>query len=387
MTGRRTDENTAGKSGIIHLVSGKIKAFALGVVVTAIIFCVAYPALAETALQNILVAMGDIKIYVDGQLQNPTDAKGNTVEPMIYDGTTYLPVRALTGMLTDKAVNWDQDTHSVYIGAIPEQSPMVQDILDSAPAPLSGNHSQYSANGITVKLEQPQYDTSWGGNYYSGLSFENYSASDIHYVVECVKVNGFQLPSLTFGDVYSGMRSDEQVFFPADDLKLAKIDHILNVELRLKITEAGSKNQIDTITLSVATPEAEIYTQSYDFGWPEVYNENGLRICARLGEAGESYAAVFYIDNHSGKEVSLSYHDIAINNVMVGVMMSGTRIESGAKCVTGMQRAMLKMMGETIPENQDIQSVVLKFSFLPARENNSFSTADLFYSNKITISR
>ena len=43
------------------------------------------------------------------------------VQPMIYDGTTYLPVRALTGMLTDKEVNWDQSTYSVYIGNVPNK--------------------------------------------------------------------------------------------------------------------------------------------------------------------------------------------------------------------------------------------------------------------------
>ena len=39
---------------------------------------------------------------------------------MIYDGTTYLPVRALTGMLTDKEVAWDQESQTVYIGQRPD---------------------------------------------------------------------------------------------------------------------------------------------------------------------------------------------------------------------------------------------------------------------------
>ncbi len=41
------------------------------------------------------VATGGISIVVDGQKINPTDVNGNTVEPMIYNGTAYLPVRAV----------------------------------------------------------------------------------------------------------------------------------------------------------------------------------------------------------------------------------------------------------------------------------------------------
>ncbi len=96
----------------------KIKFFLAGVTATIIAGTLIFPAAAAT-LQQIQVSMGDIRIYVDGQIQTPTDVDGNTVEPMIYNGTTYLPVRALTGMLTDKPVAWDGSKRSVYIGTKP----------------------------------------------------------------------------------------------------------------------------------------------------------------------------------------------------------------------------------------------------------------------------
>ena len=249
------------------------------------------------------------------------------------------------------------------------------------------NNSSYSANGITISIGQPKYDKSWGGYYYTDLAVKNDSASDIYYEVEYVKVNGFQLPVLSFGDVYSEMSSSTQVSFSTDDMRLAMIDHILDIELRVSIMESSSKSIIDTATLSLATSDAGKYTQSYDFGWQEVYSENGLRICARLGENSESYPAVFFIENNTGKTVSLSYDDIAINNVMTGQMMTGVQVVNGARCVTGMQKALLEMMGGDIPENRDINSIVLKFSFLPISDDGSFSTANLYYSDKITISR
>ena len=45
--------------------------------------------------KNITVERG-VTVYVDDQKLNPGDANGNSVEPMLYNGTTYLPIRAVS---------------------------------------------------------------------------------------------------------------------------------------------------------------------------------------------------------------------------------------------------------------------------------------------------
>lgn len=66
-----------------------------------------------TTLYNVLA--NGIKIVVDGKKINPTDAAGKTVEPIIYNGTTYLPVRAVENAI-GKAVYWDGPNYTVYLG-------------------------------------------------------------------------------------------------------------------------------------------------------------------------------------------------------------------------------------------------------------------------------
>lgn len=61
------------------------------------------------------VRMGGVRIVVDGKELHPTDANGNTVEPFIYNGTTYLPVRAVADAM-NKAVYWDGPEFTVYLG-------------------------------------------------------------------------------------------------------------------------------------------------------------------------------------------------------------------------------------------------------------------------------
>lgn len=95
-----------------------IKGFFTGLLTAALIMGLALPAMA--AIQEIRVSVGGIDIYVDGQLKIPVNAQGTRVEPILYDGTTYLPVRAISNML-GKEVTWDGETSSIYIGKVPSK--------------------------------------------------------------------------------------------------------------------------------------------------------------------------------------------------------------------------------------------------------------------------
>ena len=56
----------------------------------------------------------DITVKVDGQTQTFFTVSGTQVHPILYNGTTYLPVRAI-GVLMNKNVNWDQSTLTVTL--------------------------------------------------------------------------------------------------------------------------------------------------------------------------------------------------------------------------------------------------------------------------------
>ena len=96
-------------------MKGNFKSFVMGALAATMVTTTVVPA-AASSLKNINVAMGGIKVYVDGNLKVLKDAKGNTIEPLIYDGSTYLPLRACVGLLSDKELAWDGKIESVYIG-------------------------------------------------------------------------------------------------------------------------------------------------------------------------------------------------------------------------------------------------------------------------------
>ena len=71
---------------------------------------------AKQVTEKISVIYDNIKILIDGKEYQPTNAKGETVEPFIYEGTTYLPVRAIANAF-DKEVDWEAQTSTVILGS------------------------------------------------------------------------------------------------------------------------------------------------------------------------------------------------------------------------------------------------------------------------------
>ncbi len=71
-------------------------------------------AYATVGTKTIEAVYSNIKVYKDNVLCELKDANGTTIEPFIYNGTTYLPVRGAAN-LADMQVTWDGNSKSVYL--------------------------------------------------------------------------------------------------------------------------------------------------------------------------------------------------------------------------------------------------------------------------------
>ena len=89
---------------LLCLILALTLALSLGVTVSA-----------ANSTKNVTLYYREIKIVIDGRTINPTDATGKAVEPFIYDGTTYLPVRAM-GNALGLEVAWEDATSTVSLG-------------------------------------------------------------------------------------------------------------------------------------------------------------------------------------------------------------------------------------------------------------------------------
>ncbi|MDD3169775.1 MAG: hypothetical protein PHC91_10000 [Eubacteriales bacterium] len=105
--------------------------------------------LASPKQEKILISIKpDITIELDGVKQKFKDANGRTVYPVIYSGSTYLPVRAISGLL-NKSIEWDSSSKTVFIGKTLSDPSGTGSIRDSR---LSSGQS-YAGAGIA----KPEY--------------------------------------------------------------------------------------------------------------------------------------------------------------------------------------------------------------------------------------
>lgn len=115
---------------------------------------------ATTGTKTIEVLYNNIKVYKDNVLCELKDADGTVIEPFIYNGTTYMPVRG-TANLAGMDVSWDGATQSVYLWD--EFSGDETFLMDVCP-PYQGYHlKEYPAS-------QGDFFTMGGKKYSNGFA-------------------------------------------------------------------------------------------------------------------------------------------------------------------------------------------------------------------------
>lgn len=118
---------------------------------------------ATTGTKTIEVLYNNIKVYKDNVLCELKDANGTVVEPFIYNGTTYMPVRG-TANLADMQVTWDGNTKSVYLWD--KQVPSGTYLMEVCPP---YEKSSYCYTYLQSEGESFQMS---GEKYSNGFSFE-----------------------------------------------------------------------------------------------------------------------------------------------------------------------------------------------------------------------
>lgn len=135
----------------------RIQGVVAGVLIGAL--CTGGAAFAKSKLETIEVEYDNIKVYKDNVLCELKDANGSVIEPFIYNGTTYMPVRG-TASLADMDVTWDGNTKSVYLwDNMVASGTYLMDVCP--PYELDCTTEYSSSKGNTFKMS--------GGKYSNGL--------------------------------------------------------------------------------------------------------------------------------------------------------------------------------------------------------------------------
>ncbi len=211
---------------------------------------------ASTGAVTISVNYSDIKITVDGTQINPTDGNGNTVEPFIYNGTTYLPVRAVAEAV-GKNVAWDGSTKTVALttpgntGSAPAPAAPVQ---TSAPAANNGNVGKVLVDkeGIKITFLGLEKTGTYSKSYKFKFQAVNNSGKNITIQTRNESINGVMISGMCSCDVQNGKIALDDIEFFCSSLEEKGITTISNYEFNFTIFEEESWDDIfdsDTISL------------------------------------------------------------------------------------------------------------------------------------------
>lgn len=151
----------------------KLKGFLSGVVVTTLVLGLSLTAFAATGQSNITVGYNNIKVYVNEKLANLKDPNGNAIEPFTYNGTTYVPLRAV-GEALGQNVTWDNSTKSIYIGSVPSTTTPTS-TPTATPSTLGEKNALAKAKSY-LKTMPFSYE-----GLIKQLEFEKYSTSEATY--------------------------------------------------------------------------------------------------------------------------------------------------------------------------------------------------------------
>jgi len=216
-------------------VQGLIAGILIGATLTGSVF-------AKVGTETIKAAYNNIKIYVDGVKIDPKGVDGSSTEPFIYNGTTYLPVRAV-GEAIGKTVTWDGATQSVYLGEKPGDK---QYLVDVCPPYDGKRYKVYSStSGEFLQIGGKKYTNAFslGETWYSpnmdtmALFRLDGKYNKLSFEIGRVDDAGFTDATL---NIYLDGKLTESYDLKAEDL-LRAIEIDLNGALQLKMELLGGQ--------------------------------------------------------------------------------------------------------------------------------------------------
>lgn len=213
----------------------RMKDVCLGATVAALVMGAAPAAYAKVANIDIPVMFNNIKIVVDGK-ELKTDK-----EPFIYEGTTYLPVRAV-GEAVGKNVTWDAASKTVILGETeqkeiekePEQPEETTSDDDSRLGELASKPST-NVNNIKIQCTGARESAGYTDGIEVDFKFTNNSDLEHTVVLDELKVNNQEVEGYLYADILGKRAETDRLTIKDSDLSRAGIDKIYNISVVFRV--------------------------------------------------------------------------------------------------------------------------------------------------------
>lgn len=209
----------------------KSKDFLSGIIFTLVLVTSINVFASGMVKEKIDVIYNNIKLVVDGKpVAFGKNESGKQIEPFIYNGTTYLPVRAV-GEALGKKVNWDGKTQTVYIGEKPGGISYMTEVIEPY---QSYQFEIYNLNNSKkLNMGGKEYNTGYiidkGWNNYAYFNL-NSQYKEIEFEIGALNTYNDTLDIYVDGNLYKtievkGNELPKKVSIPVSGVMQLRFEH------------------------------------------------------------------------------------------------------------------------------------------------------------------
>lgn len=181
-----------------------------------------------------------VKLESGGLEWTPKDAAGNKTPPITYNGSTYLPVRAVSDLL-GVAVDWKKDSNTIYVGE-------KQDSVDLISFALEDDYN-------VQKTKDKQFTVQAGKDYKSGLLFSGINSASSEATL--LTKGTYQTAELTFAGIENEreltvqIMDENEIVFKEMKIAVASAPQSVTVDIqaakKLMISVSGGVGESDQL--------------------------------------------------------------------------------------------------------------------------------------------
>lgn len=178
--------------------------------------------------------------------------------------------------------------------------------------------------GVKVTAKSLEYGGLFGPELK--LLVENNSGKDLTFQSRNASVNGYMIETMMSIDVADGKKANDSLTFMDSDLEASGIETIADMEFSLHIFTAEDwEDYLNTPLIQLKTTAAASYEYTFDDSGDLLYSGDEIKIVAKGFSEDQSLfgpSIVVYIENNSGKDITVQTRNVSINGFMAEAIFS-----------------------------------------------------------------
>lgn len=183
-----------------------------------------------------------------------------------------------------------------------------------------------------------------------------------------------------YAEVAAGKKANETLSLMASEMKQSGIETLAELQFYIQLQDPETWETVDTSELITLNTSAAPFEQPVDDAGDVLYDANGIKIVCKGLKQDIIWdgTVVFYMENNSGKAVSIYAENVSVNGFMQDVGL-WSDLRSGTKLIDGM--SIIDLSDLEIESIDEIKNIEFNLRMIDAATWDNIVTTDVLVLN------